>query len=334
MALQENVQLLQIGFGAILQQAVSVVAELGVADLIDRGSARPVAELAREAGCHERSLYRCLRFLASRGIFEEQGERNFALTPLAEALRTDSEDSFRAGARLLGHLFPAVGELEHSLRTGRSGFGKAYGQELFDYLSDHLELAPVFDAGMTAIHGAETPAMLEAYDFSGIATLADVGGGNGSVLTAVLGKYPAMRGILFDLGHVTSRARENVAAEGLSDRCEVREGNFFESFPAGVDAYFMRHIIHDWTDEQCVQILNNCRTVIPDGGRLLIVEPVVSAGNDPSPAKDLDMAMLLYPGGMERTEEEYRGLLAAAGFELASVTATASPVSVVEGRPV
>ena len=128
--------------------------------------------------------------------------------------------------------------------------------------------------------------------------------------------------------------RDNIAVAGCSDRCEVREGNFFESFPAGVDAYLMRHIIHDWTDEQCVQILNNCRAVIPERGRLLIVEAVVPSGNDPSPAKDLDMAMLLYPGGMERTEEEYRGLFAAAGFELAGVTPTASPVSVLEGRPV
>jgi hypothetical protein len=334
MAHEENTQLLQLGFGAILQHAVSIVAELGVADLIERGAGRPVSELAQDVGCHERSLYRCLRFLASRGIFEEQSERNFALTPLAEALRTDSEDSFRAGARLWGHLLPAVGELEHSLRTGRSGYGKAYGKEIFDYLGDHPELAPVFDAGMTAIHGTETPAMIEAYDFSGISTLADVGGGNGSLLTAVLGKYPSMRGLLYDLGHVAGRARDNIASVGLSDRCEVREGNFFESFPADVDAYLMRHIIHDWTDEQCGQILNNCRAVIPEGGRLLVVEPVVPAGNDPSPAKDLDMAMLLFPGGMERTEEEYRGLLAASGFELASVTATSSPVSVIEGRPV
>ena len=176
--------------------------------------------------------------------------------------------------------------------------------------------------------------MIEAYDFNGIATLADVGGGNGSLLTAVLGEYPEMRGLLFDLGHVAGRARDNIAVAGCSDRCEVREGNFFESFPAGVDAYLMRHIIHDWTDEQCVQILNNCRAVIPERGRLLIVEAVVPSGNDPSPAKDLDMAMLLYPGGMERTEEEYRGLFAAAGFELAGVTPTASPVSVLEGRPV
>ena len=334
MGYQENVQLLQMGTGAVLQHAISTVAELGVADLIERGAARPVSELALATGCQERALYRCLRFLAGNGIFEEQGDRAFALTPLAEALREDAEHSFRAGARLFGKLLPAVNELEHSLVTGASGFGKAYGKEIFDYLGENPEMAPLFDAGMTAIHGSETPAMLESFDFSGIGTLADVGGGNGSLLTEVLGRYPGMKGVLFDLGHVAHRAEANIAAAGLGDRCEVRVGNFFETFPTGVDVYLMRHIIHDWTDEQCVQILGNCRRVIPEHGRLFVVEAVVPEGNEPSVAKLFDMAMLLYPGGLERTEAEYRDLYAAAGFELTGITHTESPVSVVEGRPV
>ena len=286
-----------------------------------------------ETGCHERSLYRCLRFLASHGIFEEQDQRSFALTPLAEALRTDADGSFRAGARLFGFLFPGVGDFEHCLRTAESGFTKAFGQPVFEYLADHPEVAPVFDAAMTAIHGPETPAMLAAYDFSGVSTLADIGGGNGSLLTATLRKYPEMKGLLFDLGHVTDRAKANFQAAGLNDRCEVREGDIFASFPLGADSYLMRHIIHDWSDEQSIQILKNCRAVMPQHGRVLIVEPVVPAGNDPSPAKDQDIAMLIYPGGMERTEEEYRELFAAAGFELTGVTPTSSPVSVIEGRP-
>ncbi len=334
MPLQENIQLWQIGIGAALAQAVSTVAELGIPDLIERGSARPVAELAAETGCHERSLYRCLRFLASHGIFEEQDQRSFALTPLAEALRTDAEGSFRAGARLFGFLFPGVGEFEHCLRTGESGFTKAFGQPLFEYLAGHPEVSPLFDAAMTAIHGPETPAMLATYDFSGIGTLADIGGGNGSLLTATLRKYPEMKGLLFDLGHVSDRAKANFQAAGLNDRCEVREGDFFESFPLGADSYLMRHIIHDWSDEQSIQILKNCRAVVPQHGRVLIVESVVPAGNEPSHAKEHDIVMLIHPGGMERTEEEYRELFAAAGFELTGATPTASPVSVIEGRPV
>ena len=141
-----------------------------------------------------------------------------------------------------------------------------------------------------------------------------------------------MKGLLFDLGHVSDRAKANIQAAGLTDRCEVREGNFFESFPAGADAYLMRHIIHDWTDEQSIQILKNCRAVVPQHGRVLIVGPVVPAGNDPSNAKEHDIVMLIHPGGIERTEEEYGELFAAAGFELTGATPTASPVSVIEGR--
>ena len=334
MAAQENIQLMEIMFGAVMSRAVSAVAELGVADLIEPGSSRSVAELAAATGSHEPSLYRCLRYLASHDIFVEGPERTFGLTPLAAALRTDAEGSFRAGARMLGYMFPAVAELENTLRDGENGIVKSFGQPLFEFLPNHPELAAIFDGGMTAIHGSETPAMLQAFDFSAIGTLADIGGGNGSLLTSVLLKYPAMKGILFDLGHVAGRARANVQNAGLSDRCEVREGNFFEAFPPGADAYLMRHIIHDWDDGQSIQILKNCRAAIPPHGRLLVVEAVVPAGNEPSPAKEFDMAMLIYPGGMERTENEYRALYRAAGFELVGITPTPSPVSVIEGRPV
>ncbi len=334
MPLQESLRLNEIMLGATLARAVSAVAELGIPDLIERGSARPVAELATETGCHERALYRCLRFLASHGIFAEQDQRSFALTPLAEELRTDSDYSYRAAARMSGDLSSGATEFDHCLKTEGSGFTKAFGKPLFEFLADHPERAAIFDAAMTAIHGSESPAMLDAYDFSGIGKLADVGGGNGSLLTAILQRHPEMNGMLFDLGHVSGRANANLQAAGLSDRCEVQEGNFFESFPEGADAYLMRHIIHDWTDEQCIQILRNCRAVMPAHGRVLVVESVVPPGNDPSPAKDWDIIMLVYPGGMERTEEEYRELFAAAGFELAGVTPTASPVSVIEGRPV
>lgn len=334
MAGQENLQLMQIMGGSVLARAVSAIAEFGVADLIELGTSRPAAGLAAATGCHEQTLYRCMRYLASHGIFEETAPGSFALTPLAAALRTDQEGSFRAGARMLGRMFPAVAELENTLRDGENGIVKSFGAPLFEYLPSHPELAAIFDAGMTAIHGSETPAMLETFDFSGIGTLADVGGGNGSLLTSVLQKFPAMKGILFDLGHVIERATANVAAAGLSERCQVREGNFFESFPAGADAYLMRHIIHDWNDDQSIQILKNCRAAIPPNGRLFLVEAVVPLGNEPSPAKEFDMAMLIYPGGMERTEAEYQALFAASGFELVGVTPTPSAVSVVEGRPI
>ena len=224
--------------------------------------------------------------------------------------------------------------MHHSATTGESGFTKVFGQPLFDYLGTHPEVAPIFDAAMGAIHGHETPAMLEAYDFSSIHVLADIGGGNGSLIAATLQRYPKLKGILFDLDHVVRRTRESLMAFGVEDRCSLVEGNFFKSLPCGADTYLFRHIIHDWSDEQSVQILKNCRKVIPNTGRVLIIEAVVPTGNKPSLAKDFDMVMLVLPGGIERTEEEYRILLEEAGFQLSSVTATTSAVSVVEGKAV
>jgi hypothetical protein len=333
MAQAETEHLSKIVLNAALSRAVCTVAELGVADHIEAGAAQPVESLAQATATHERSLYRILRFLASYGIFQETGNRQFEHTPLSLALRTDAQASFRPAAQMFHQMFAAWDGLHHAALTGEPGFNKVFGQPIFDYIGAHLELAPVFDAGMTSIHGHETAAMLEAYDFSGVQVLADIGGGNGSLISAVLARYPAMRGMLFDLGHVTGRARENIQSKGLGDRCTISEGSFFESIPEGADAYLFRHIIHDWTDEQCVQILSNCRKVIPNNGRLLIVEAVVPEGNEPSLSKQFDMTMLVFPGGLERTEMEYRTLFEQAGFRLTTITPTGSAVSVVEGIP-
>jgi len=209
-----------------------------------------------------------------------------------------------------------------------------YGKPLFEYVGADAELPLLFDAGMTAFHGHETQAMLDAYDFSGVKVLADIGGGNGSLLGAVLRRYPQLRGILFDLGHVSERARAAMPAAGVADRYSILQGSFFDSIPAGADAYLMRHVIHDWTDDQSIQILSNCRKVIPRDGRVLLVEFAVSAANKPSLGKDADMIMLAFPGGMERTEQEYADLFARSGFQLSRVVPTRSAVCVIEGKPV
>jgi hypothetical protein len=320
--------------GAALSRAVTSIADLGVADLIETGQPQSVEHLARASKTHEPSLYRILRFLASNGLFRENEDRHFDHTPLSAALRTDAPGSYRAGAQLYHFLFAAWDGLHHTVQTGEPGFNKVFGAPLFDHIQAHPQLGPVFDAGMTSLNCYETDAMLKAYDFTDINVLADIGGGNGSLLSALLARYPNMKGILFDLGHVTGRAKDRLKAAGLADRCNVIDGSFFESIPAGADAYHFRHIIHDWTDEQCVQILGHCRKVIPADGKLLIADCVVPAGNEPCMAKNMDITMLAFPGGQERTEAEFRSLLGASGFELNSITRTATPICVVEGRPV
>lgn len=332
MAQKETEQLNQILLYVTLSRALCTVAELGVADHIRAGKPQTVGNLAQATGAHEGSLYRALRFLASHGIFQETKHGEFDHTPLSDVLRSDAEGSYRAAARMFHHIFAGFDGLDHAIRTGEPGFNKVYGQPLFDYFGAHPEIAPILDAAMTSIHGHETGAMVAAYDFSGVRVLADIGGGNGSLIGMVLQRYPKMRGMLFDLGHVAGRAKESLKECGVADRCQTIEGSFFETVPAGADAYLFRHILHDWTDEQCVQILSHCRKVIPSDGRLLVVECVVPAGNGRSLSKDFDMGMMIFPGGAERSEGEFQSLFNRAGFELTSITPTTSMVSVVEGK--
>jgi len=334
MALKETEQLNRMLLGAALSRALCTVAELGVADHIKPGAPRSAHDLAQATGSHERSLYRVLRFLAGYGLFQETANGEFDHTPLSYVLREDAEGSYRAGARMFHHLFAAWDGLDHAVRTGEPGFNKVFGMPVFDYVGKHPELGPIVDAGMTCFHGYETEAMLEVYDFSAIDVLADIGGGNGSLIRSVLKRYPKMKGVLFDLGHVVGRAREGLKETGVADRCEVIEGNFFQTIPPGAGAHLFRHIIHDWTDEQCVQILSHCRKVIPQSGRLLVVECVVPPGNEKSISRDFDMTMMTLPGGMERTAAEFRIVFKKAGFELTSITPTSTMVSVIEGKPV
>jgi hypothetical protein len=314
-------------------QAVYAAAELGIADLL-RDGPQTAEHLAAATETHPDALFRLLRALASIGIFAETAPRTFELTPLAELLRSDVPGSQRSLARMAGgEQFQAWGDFLYSVRTGNTAFDHRFGMPVFDFLSRHLEQARIFDGAMVGIHGQETAAVLEAYDFSTIDVLADIGGGNGSKLTAILRAHPRLRGILFDLSHVVERARAAVAEAGVADRCELRGGSFFEDVPAGADAYLMRHIIHDWDDEKSLAILGCIRRRIPATGRLLLVESVIPPGNGPFWAKFLDLTMLAVPGGKERTEAEYSKLLSQAGFRLARIVPTATEISVIEARP-
>ena len=187
---------------------------------------------------------------------------------------------------------------------------------------------------MTSVHGRETTPMVRSYDFSDINTFADIGGGNGTVISTVLRTYPHIDGILFDLPHVIERAKAKLKSAGVADRCQTISGNFFESVPSGVDAFLMRHIIHDWDDDKATTILRNCHRGLNANGRVLIVESVIEPGNEPSFAKLLDLTMMVLPGGKERTAVEYQRLLEASGFELTQIILTSCDVSIIEGRKI
>jgi hypothetical protein len=323
--------LLDLSTGYWKSQAIYVAAKLGIADLVHDGP-KTSDDLARATGTHAPSLYRLLRALASVGVFAEDGQGRFGLTPMAECLRS-VPGSQRSLMIMMGEEhYRAWGELLYSVQTGKIAFDHVFGKPVFQFLSEHPEQAKIFDEAMVGVHGAETQAMLDVYDFSGIGTLVDVGGGNGSVLSAILRKHPSLKGVLYDLPGVVGRAQEQVKKAGLADRCQALGGSFFERVPAGGDAYLMRHIIHDWNDDQCRQILGNCRQVMTPQARLLVVESVIPPSNEPFMGKFLDLTMLLIPGGKERTEAEYRILFESAGFRLTRIVPTGTEVSVIEAR--
>ena len=311
-------------------QAVYVAVRLGIPDLLASGP-RTADELAAESGSHARSLYRLLRALASSGVFREDADHRFALTPLSECLRRDAPNSMAGLAWMRGDWqYRAWGDLLHNVQTGETAFDHVFGEPLFDFLRHTPENAAIFDQGMVGVHSRETEAMLTAFDFSDIEVLADIGGGNGSVLAAVLAKYPPLKAILFDRADVIDRAKVNLAQAGIADRVQFIAGDFFQSLPRGADAYFLRHIIHDWNDEQSRTILKNCRAAMPSNGRLLLAEFVLPDGPEPFHGKWFDLAMMTVTGGQERTELEYRSLLNDCGFEWRCVVPTTTELSVIE----
>lgn len=320
----------QLVTGFWVSQAILAAARLDLPRHLQDGP-RTAEEVAAAAGSHPAATFRLLRALASVGIFAQDDQGRFALTPLAEEL---GQPAGRAFALMARANYRAWGEFEHSVRTGEPAFDRAFGMPVFEFLGSDPEEAEIFDAAMTGVHGPETQPMLDAYDFAAFDTVVDVGGGNGSTLSAILRCCPDVQGVLHDLPHVVERAAPRLARDGVADRCRVEGGSFFDAVPrleTGATAYVLRHIVHDWNDERAAAILRCCREAMvhEPRSRVLIVETVIEPGNDPSFGKWLDLMMLVI-GGVERSEPEYRQLLELAGLRLTRVVPTACEVSVVE----
>lgn len=326
-----HAQLIQMVLGHWVSRLIYTTATLGLADHLANGpqSAETLAGLTRT---HAPSLYRFLRTLASFGLLTEGADRRFSLTPLGAALKTGAPGAARATVLTMGgeSFLAAWNELPYSLQTGKPGFDKARGMPVFDWLTAHPEEAALFGETMIGVHGAEPAAVAAAYDFSKFGTVVDVGGGTGNLITTVLAAHPAPRGVLFDMPHVVVEGAKLIQQRGLSPRVTTQSGSFFETVPAGGDAYMLSHIIHDWSEEQCLTILGHCRRAMKPTSKLLIIEMVLPPGDTPHPGKLLDIMMLVGPGGQERTPEEYGALLQKAGFRLNRVVPTASAVSIVE----
>jgi len=324
--------LLQMVIGKWISQAIGTIVEIGVPEQLAKG-ARRCSEMAREAGVSDDGLYRLLRALASVGLFAESRDRRFRLTSLGQLLRIDHPQSLAGYARFTAHdiTWRPWGQLSYSVKTSMPAFDQVFKAPIFEYFSRSPEVAAVFDDAMTSVSAMEAHATSEAYDFKGVETLMDVAGGHGLLLATVLRRHKKMRGVLFDLPHVAAGATATFTRAGITGRVRIESGDFFQELPMGADAIIMKHIVHDWDDDSATRILQACHRALGTRGKVLIVDPVVPTGNVPHYGKLLDLEMLvLTPRGRERTKQEFAKLLRGAGFRLARVIATESPLSIVE----
>jgi SAM-dependent methyltransferase len=324
--------MMQLITGYWLSQSLGVVARLGVPDQLAAGP-RGATELARAVDADPAALGRVLRLLASIGVLAEPEPGMYALAPLGETLRSDVPGSLRDFAiaeTAYGHWQP-WGRLLESVRTGEPQPRAALGIELWEWYGQHPEEAAYFSRAMGNLAALAAHELLRLYDFSTARVVVDVGGAYGELLTTVLEAHPRLQGVLLDLPHVAAEAEAVLAARGVRDRCTVVGGDFFAAVPPG-DVLLLKQVVHDWDDAHALQLLQRCRAALAPGGRVLLVEMVLPTDNQPSPAQPMDLNMLVMLGGRERTEAEYRALLAGAGLALTGVTPTHAPFSVLEAR--
>ncbi|NJM73988.1 MAG: methyltransferase [Scytonema sp. RU_4_4] len=360
--------LLHMSNGTFVAQTIYVAAKLGIADLLKDG-AKSSDELAKLTDVDAQALYRVLRALSSIGIFAEGENRRFELTPLAKCLQSDIPGSMRPFAISLGEplLWQICGNLLDSVKTGKNAFenifgdkpfggkpfgdkpfggkpfggkpfggnpfgGKPFGKKPLPFMmaQNPEEIMQTLSEAVNALTSSIIPVMLTSYDFSPFSKIVDVGGGYGALITEILKMNPTMKGILFDQPPVAQGARHFIETKGIAERCEIVAGNFLESVPSGGDAYVLKHVLHTSDNENALTILKNCHKAMAENGKLIVFEAVISPANKPSLSKWLDLHMLLMGNGCERTETEYRELLAAAGFMVNKVVFTQASIDVIE----
>jgi hypothetical protein len=316
----------------VIPFSIRVVSELGIADQLVAGP-RTVDDLAAATGAHAPTLLRVLRALARHDLFEELEDERFALTQMAKLLLSGGSSSLRAAYPYLTAEIEAWVHADWSVRTGGSAFEHVHGQRYYDYLAAHPDHSVRVDRMVHTLNAVVGRSVIQAYDWSGIATLVDVGGGDGAFLAFVLAQHATLRGILYDLPHVLERAPEVLRRAGVEERCTIVGGSFFDGVPAGADAYLLKTILHDWPDERVLVLLREIRRAIAPGGRLLLIEPLLADGNAFDIGKLIDVNSLVLVEGPDRTREQLARLLTRSGFDLATTTPTASALTIFDARP-
>lgn len=320
------VQMMQMITGFWTSCCIYNAAKLNIADVIGT-NALTADQLAEATHSHAPSLYRVLRALGSVGIFSENEIGEFSNTPLSNTLKSEVPGSMKAMAMAqLGDHYDGWGNLMYSIKTGNNAFDKVEGMSIWKYYETHPEEGINFMKAMTGVTGAVIMNVLPAYDFTSFKKIVDVGGGNGALLMAVLNTAPQAEGIVFDEEYLKDETKKSIAAKGLSKRCTVESGSFFDFVPKDADAYLMKMVLHDWTDEQCIQILKNCQHAAKSDSKIIVIEAVIPEGNVPHPGKFMDINMMAMTGGKERTAKEFTSLFTQAGLKLSKIIPTHSPM--------
>jgi|RhiMethySRZTD1v2_1073278.scaffolds.fasta_scaffold205124_2 hypothetical protein len=328
-------RLRQLIMGFRITQMIHVAAKLGLADQLAR-KPQSARELALVVGAEPVALHRLLRALASIGVFAESAGSVFETTPMAELLRRDRPGSLRSTAMLYGDelLWNAFGQLSRVIANGKSAFEHLHGQSFYEYLSEDSTAAALFNDAMTGFSEQEAGAILEAYDFSAVRAIVDVGGGQGALMAALLRAHASLHAVIFDRSAPTEDTRRLFERLDVLGRAEFVQGDFFAAVPEGGDLYVLKSIVHNWKDDAATTILRNCRLAMPPSGRLLVGERIIPPGNAAAEAKLFDINMMITVGGQERTEAQYAALFAAAGLKMVRVIPTRSPISLIEAVPV
>jgi hypothetical protein len=323
--------MMQLITGCWVSCCIYVAAKLGLADHIAAG-ATTTAELAEKTGTDPSSLYRTLRALCSVGVFLETDSGTFELTPLGKTLQSGVPGSMKAMALAqLGDHYSAWGELLHSVRTGEIAFDHLHGMSVWKYYESHPEDGVNFTKAMSGLTQAVAANVIPAYDFSGQKTVADIGGGNGALLCAVLKSNPTLTGVVFDGEYVQQQAIAYFKDAGMNGQIKFQQGNFFDETPPRADVYVMKMILHDWNDEDSKKILENIRASMHEESKILVIESVLPEGNTPHPGKFMDINMLAMTGGRERTEREWKELVQRSGLRVSRIIPTQSPMfSIIE----
>ncbi|MFC9508334.1 methyltransferase [Streptomyces sp. NPDC057002] len=329
-------RLVRLVFGSMAAQTVRAAVRLRIVELIG-GTPRPAADVAADAGTAPQPMTRLLRALAGLGLLAEHAPGTFAVTPAGALLDSNRPGSLTSFVQMFTEpeIIRAWEHLDDSVRTGDVAFDTVFGTDFFSHLAQRPELSSMFNAAMSQATAETAAALPGAFDFGRFGSVTDVGGGDGTLLAAVLTAFPGLDGVVYDTAEGLAQAPETLRRHGLTDRCSLAAGDFFRSVPEGSDLCLMKSILHDWPDEQAVTVLRHCRAALPPGGRVLILEPVLpeAVGTDGDGGTYLsDLNMLVNVGGRERTREDFEELCHAAGLSLVAVTPLpeAEPFSLLE----